>query len=401
MQVLKVGNQTFQGEDPGLQGALQQVHGTKIRPRCMCRVPGIEMYVAKVHGRFLAKRMPDTGPEHAPTCDSYEPPAELSGLGEVLGAAIQESPDDGTTALKLSFSLSKGTRPAPEQPIGSGERDTAKTDGTKLTLKALLHYLWDQAGFTRWSPAMAGKRSWPVLRKFLLQAADGKVAKRYSLNDLLYVPEPFVLDKKLEIAQRRMSHIMKVTSPTGGAKRMMILLGEVKEFSPARYGHKALIKHVPDMPFMMNEDIFKRMSKRFADVIALNSAMEGTKLIMMGTFSYSNAGVASVEEVALMLVTENWVPIDHAFDKMLLDVLTQNGYHFIKGLRYNMPSSRPLACVVLPHTRPEPTAMYIVAPGAPEEYLGAVNDVIAASKMPSWLWVAGSDAMPPLPPLVS
>ncbi|MBV9035044.1 MAG: DUF1173 family protein, partial [Acidobacteriaceae bacterium] len=33
------------------------------------------------------------------------PPAELSGLGEVLGSAIQENVNDGTTSLKFAFSL--------------------------------------------------------------------------------------------------------------------------------------------------------------------------------------------------------------------------------------------------------------------------------------------------------
>src|SRR3546814_10240269 len=51
--------------------------------------------------------MPNTGSDHNPGCDRYEPPAELSGLGEVMGAAIHEDPDQNVTALKLAFSLSK------------------------------------------------------------------------------------------------------------------------------------------------------------------------------------------------------------------------------------------------------------------------------------------------------
>jgi len=47
------------------------------------------MYIAKVGNRYIVKRMPDTGQLHSPDCDSYEPPAELSGLGEVLGSAIK------------------------------------------------------------------------------------------------------------------------------------------------------------------------------------------------------------------------------------------------------------------------------------------------------------------------
>ena len=37
---------------------------------------------------YIVKRMPDTGSHHAPDCPSYEPPAEFSGLGQVLGSAF-------------------------------------------------------------------------------------------------------------------------------------------------------------------------------------------------------------------------------------------------------------------------------------------------------------------------
>jgi hypothetical protein len=51
--------------------------------------------------------MPNTGYLHAPSCDSYEPPPELSGLGDVLGSAIKENTDDGLTVLKFDFSMSR------------------------------------------------------------------------------------------------------------------------------------------------------------------------------------------------------------------------------------------------------------------------------------------------------
>ena len=68
---------------------------------------GIEMYVARLGYGFIVKRMPSTGSQHAPDCPSYEPPAEFSGLGQVLGSAITEDPATGETTLKLDFSMSK------------------------------------------------------------------------------------------------------------------------------------------------------------------------------------------------------------------------------------------------------------------------------------------------------
>ena len=77
----RIAGQVVDSDDPRFATVLGEVYGAKNRPLCVCREPGVEMYIAKVLGRFLIKRMPDSGGNHAPSCDSYEPPLQLSGLG--------------------------------------------------------------------------------------------------------------------------------------------------------------------------------------------------------------------------------------------------------------------------------------------------------------------------------
>lgn len=86
----RIGTQSLGSEDPALQGWLAHAYAGKIRPLCLCRSPAAEMYIAKVSGHFVLKRMPNSGGAHAPSCDAYEPPPELSGLGQLMGSAIQE-----------------------------------------------------------------------------------------------------------------------------------------------------------------------------------------------------------------------------------------------------------------------------------------------------------------------
>lgn len=146
-----IGGLQFKAGSHGFAEAISQAYAIHHRPQCMCLRSGdsrgVEMYVARLGDGFIIKRMPSTGSQHAPDCPSYEPLADFSGLGQVLGSAITEDPATGETALKLDFSLSRvAGRSA--MPMADSSNDSVATDGTRLSLRGLLHYLWDQAELT-------------------------------------------------------------------------------------------------------------------------------------------------------------------------------------------------------------------------------------------------------------
>ena len=397
MSTYRITNKSVSNDDPQLNEILERIYGNKERPLCLCQEPPIEMYVAKVNGRFLIKRMPNTGSKHELSCDSYEPPPELSGLGEVLGSAIQEHVEEGITDLKLAFSLTR--RPWRAAPLANGgEVDSVGTDGKRLTLRGTLHYLWEQAGFHKWAPAMSGKRSWHVIRKYLLQAGQAKFAKGQALNDLLYIPECFSLEHKDEIVQRRTALMAKLAA---GARNhshsLMMLIGEVKEITTARYGYKLIVKHLPDFHFTINEDMYKRLRKRFENELGLWDTTEESHLVLIGTFGVNITGVATLEEAALMVVNHEWIPVEHTYDNLLLEKLGLAKRRFAKGLRYNLGSKRPLASVVLPDSQPLGVAMYIVPPDIDDEYRSALKELVSNSQLASWFWVTAESDLPQLP----
>lgn len=387
----------FIQELAGNQTSLAQMHKAKKRPVCPCKTPGIEMYIAKIGDRYVIKRMPDTGPQHSPECDSYEPPPELSGLGDVLGSAIKEDADSGMTELRFSFSMSRmpGRKPAEST---SDEDDSVKTDGSKLTLRSTLHYLWEEAGFNKWTPAMAGKRSWYVLRKHLLLAAGDKLNKGRTLADQIFIPETFSQEKKAAMKQHWLGLVARLAPQTHGPKQLMILIGEVKEIMPSRYGGQLIIKHAPDIKFLMPEDLQKKMEKRFLDELMFHQDLSDTHLLSIATFSVNVAGTAMIEELALMPVTENWIPFETIHDKALIDLLVEQERRFTKGLRYNLPRDKPLASVVLSDTAPTPTAMYILPAEPEEEYHVAFEQLRSGSQLDSWIWDTSDFEIPELPP---
>ena len=397
MRRIRIGLNEVSPDAADLEKQLGAAHAAQHRPLCLCRPLGVPMYVAKFADRHILKRMPDTGPQHDPSCDSYEPPYDLSGFGHIAGSAIQENVEDGLTVLKLDFSLSKtGAKAAPSSGEGV-EPGSVKTDGSKLSLRALLHYLWDQAEFNRWRPRMAGKRNWAVIRKYLLEAADGKTAKGKPLSDVLFIPEMFRLDHEAEITQRQTAFMTKAAVSDGKRRSLLMLIGEVKEIGPTRFGHRVVIKHMPKFPFMLNDDVHRRMNVKFANELSLWGAMPDAHLIAIATFGLGPTGLASVETIALMIVNDNWIPFESRYDAALLDELTTRHASYLKGLRYNLPGSEPLASVVLREDDAAPVAMYLVPPDADDAYRTVLEALVAESDMAAWVWKAGVEEMPALP----
>jgi hypothetical protein len=271
--IYQIGGRRFEVEARGFADAVAGAHAARQRPRCMCQGEGVEMYVARLGDGYIVKRMPDTGGDHAPDCPSYEPPADFSGLGQVLGSAITEDPTTGETTLKLDFPLTKMPGRSQMPPSG-GDSDSVASDGTRLTLRGLLHYLWDQAELTRWHPGFAGKRTWATVRRHLLQAAEHKLARGSPLRTRLYVPEPFALDQRDAINARRLAHWQLAVAAPARLQQLMLLIGEVKELAPARYGFKAVVKHLPDQAFAIDEHLYRRLGHRFESELALWGAAD-------------------------------------------------------------------------------------------------------------------------------
>jgi hypothetical protein len=388
-------NTAIDAEGPELQTFLEHCYAAKLRPLCACKAPGVPMYISKIAGTYHIKRMPDTGAEHHVACESYAPPPELSGLGEVMGSAIKEDVESGLTSLRFDFALTKTfgrTAPTPSDV----EHDSVRTDSTKLTIRALLHYLWDRSKLTHWQPAWQGKRSWGTIYKQLTHAANGNQAKGLSLADCLYVPQPFFVDRKDEIAGQRAAFLHSLTQTDGKTRRLGIIIGEVKAIENARYGFKIVFKQVPDYHFMLSEDAHKLIHKRFENELALWGAFDGSHLVAIATFGIGPTGLATIEEIALMLTTENWIPFTDLNEKNLIDRLTELNRRFIKGMRYNMSTKRPLASVELVDTSPFPTAMFITPADTDDAYKRDLVDLTDKSKLLQWVWDISS-AMPHIP----
>ena len=177
----------------------------------------------------------------------------------------------------------------------------------------------------------------------------------------------------------------------------MIVVGEAKEFGTARSGHKLIVKHMPGFVFLLDESLHRRLQTRFANEVALWGADEDSHLIAIATFGLSPAGLAVIEEMALMVVAENWVPYESAYEKKLVDALARVKERSVKALRFNLPPDKPTAAAIL-QIQPRPVGLYVVPPSADRSYEEVLDELVASRpEVDAWMWRVADGEMPPLP----
>ncbi|TKV70729.1 DUF1173 domain-containing protein [Rhizobium sp. AU243] len=396
MRTFKIGDWVFGESSDELQAFLPQVYEQRLRPMCMCKVPPVPMYIARVEDQHLIKRMPLSGRDHDAACPSYEPPYELSGLGPLIGNAIQIDAA-GKADLKLDFSLTKrGPRAAPGSPAETLEHGI-RSEPRKLSLRAMLHYLWEAGELTEWRSTWSGRRGWGRVRASLLNAAAQMTARGVALAEMLFVPEVFHAEDKDGIASRRAAALKGVQATGTGPRRLMMIVAEVKEFTAAREGQKIVVRHMP-FPLMIEERAWRRLAARYETELELWRSNEAFHLIVIATFGVSAAGIATVEEAALMIVNQHWLPFEDIHELRLLEKLSHLKRKSVKGLRFNLPRNAPIVSVTLPEQKPAPVAMFIVPASAGEEYEQALEQMIEERpEISPWIWRVAEGEIPRLP----
>ncbi len=397
-QQFLIRNRTYTAGDPRVQVALAEIYGSAERPRCLCVAGGIDMYVAKLD-QYVIKRMPDSGCRHHPSCPSFEPEPGSSGLAELLGdAVVERSPE--VIEVYLDFPLSRVSgRPAPctsAEFVGD-----VLASRRRISLRALVHLLWERAGFHRWAPAMHGKRSWLVLRHHLLHAASDLRAKGAPLRDCLFLPEAFKQEQQALHSERCRTHLAQLHQVDDDNRfRMMVLIGEFREVESTGYGRRVWIKHLPECPLLIDEKTWARAERVYAPQFEARSAegRRGLRLVMVALIYARREGVYQIDTLSCMLTTDQWIPVDGVDEYALVQQLTERGRRFLKPLRYDAKSTAVYPNVLLLDTGPFPTKMHVISVFADPKNRAAIERAIKEAQSPTWAWTT-SDPMPAFPPL--
>jgi hypothetical protein len=387
---------TYASRDPALQDALACAYDTPERPRCLCVRRGIEMYVAK-HRLYVAKRMPDTGPQHHATCVSYEPELGQSGLGELMGESIIErSPE--SVELRVDFPLAR----IPGRTAARGEmQEPAEINAPRhrMSLRAVMHFLFERAGFNRWYPAMEGKRTQGVLHRYLLEAADGIQMKGARLSERLYVPEQFREEDKDAIADRRRVKLAVLQSAEDDVQfKMALVLGEYKEEAASPVGRKVWLRHMPGAPLFIDPKAWERIERTYGSLLEARDADTRSlqRVVMCALIYAKREHIYQIDAASFMLTTENWIPIEGVHEVDLIQTLTEQRRRFMKPLRYDARSAASFPNVLLLDTGAKPTPLHVVSALMDPYDRAAKQKALKAQGPAAWVWHTDQQ-MPQLP----
>jgi len=127
----------------------------------------------------------------------------------------------------------------------------------------------------------------------------------------------------------------------------MLVIAEVKAIEPARHAFHAMVKHVPDIGFALDEHIYRSMGRHFARELSFWGASEDLRMIMIATFGVTSAGVPGLSRLSLMPVTRQWLPVDTLDEQRLVRRLVGEGRAFKMILRYGRQHTARVPSLVL------------------------------------------------------
>jgi uncharacterized protein DUF1173 len=395
IQRFSINGRVLPVDDPQLQSALAQIYEMPERPRCLCVPGGVELYVAHHHRRFVAKRMPESGNRHHPNCPSYEPDVQQSGLGELMGEAVLES-EPGNVELRVDFPWTKTAgravpRTSPE------DRSEVEVPRRRMSLRALMHFLFERAGFNRWSPAMMGKRNQGVLHKYLMEAAEHVAVKGVALADRLYVPEPFSEAGMADAARRRREKLA-VLRPKDGQSPLAIVIGEFKSCDATASGRRVWIKHMPNAPLLVAAKTWERIERVFAPLFETQDADTGFKVRLMfaALIHARREQTYEIDAASLMLTSEHWIPVAGVHELPLVHTLVEHQRRFVKPLRYDAKAAAAFPNALLLDVGAVPAPLHVVSAHLEANERAAKELALRQGNASPWVWHT-SETMPALP----
>ncbi|MDX3435644.1 DUF1173 family protein [Streptomyces stelliscabiei] len=298
--------------------------------QCLCQTPALRLVIrCSRAGRYHLAGWPGEGELHDPSCSFHKLASELTGRDGYSTEAIHES-DDGV-AIRFSAALARKLS-APEPATTSTEQREGCARRT-VGLLGLLHWLWEESQLNAWHPRWR-RRTWWVCHALLSEQIAGCSINHEELTETLYVVPPF----REQYARRNTAAFetfrIARLKRRGDTQRRGLILGEIRDVKPTRYGIRYALAHHRGALFATTA-LDERLRRSYRPAFSSAADEHGARRIGLFLVELSPKGHVRVVDMAAMLVSKVYTPADSSHEVVMANALTDAGRAYVKPVRYD------------------------------------------------------------------
>ncbi|MGA5441919.1 DUF1173 family protein [Streptomyces griseoincarnatus] len=298
--------------------------------QCLCQTPALRLVIrCSRAGRYHLAGWPGEGELHDPSCSFHKLASDLTGRDAYSTEAIHES-DDGV-AIRFSAALARKLSD-PEPAKASTEQRDGRARRT-VGLLGLLHWLWEEAQLTAWHPRWR-RRTWWVCHARLSEQIAGCSINHEELAEALYVVPPFREEYARRNAAAFETFRIARLKRRGDTQRRGLILGEIRDVSPTRYGVRYALAHHRGALFATTA-LDERLRRSYRPAFSETASERGARRIGLFLVELSPKDNVRVVDMAAMLVSRLYIPADSSHEVVMANALTDAGRAYIKPVRYD------------------------------------------------------------------
>lgn len=321
------------------QKALKRSRDCNSYAVCVCTGKELPLAVKLRMEKHHLARFPLTGTKHRDDCRFYSCLTPEGPQGCYTQDALKEKAD-GTVSIKLEYPLQTNGSTAPiDSTLNSGDASRNNKRDT-VSILGLLHFIWEITSYNIWVPNMNGMRSSTKLGYHLFKQSEKIEVGKTKLSNVLLTPAY----KDSSDSNRNAINVERAKAN----KQRLVVIAELAKFSQSYMDgiNRLPIRDFAGMPFLGLDDVRWRSAlSRFP--IAVNGWKNGFKIFVIAVTDVPSAKSAQVRQLALMMVSDRYIPIDSLNEGAFEQKLYEQERSFYKPLRYDSTSSEYLADFVL------------------------------------------------------
>lgn len=319
----------------GWKSVLQTAHAVKDDAKqrkviqCQCNGSATKegcclLEVRELEGTYFLAKRKHTGMQHKDSCRFFQVDWENSGLKAYSREVVD---DNGRIKVGLGLQM-RNQEDQVETPAPSRlpKRNSCSERHRALSLLGLLQIIWNAAGLNYCKPSTIKLRSNLPYR--LAQHATSIKISRQSLAKHLLIYDMVNNNKNaLKFAVENNRRLFVIAPLAQWVSQENSELGVLPIETPAG---------IPDLHLL--DGLWAATCNRFER--SVNAWRGGKRTIAIAQIEPRKAPASSAYEctvvgLALMRVTDDWLPVESNYEQIIADELVAAGRRFIKPLRYD------------------------------------------------------------------